>query len=41
MPSYPKNYPFYSWMPKPLGIIILLFFFLPILTVGGGYSAPK
>ena len=36
MPSYPKNYPFYSWMPKPLGIIILLFFFLPILTVGGG-----
>ena len=24
MPSYPKNYPFYSWMPKPLGIIILL-----------------
>ena len=34
MPSYPKNYPFYNWMPKPLGIIILLFFFLPILTVG-------
>ena len=22
MPSYPKNYPFYSWMPKPLGIIL-------------------
>lgn len=38
MPSYPKNYPFYDWMPKPLGIIILLFFFLPILTVGGVYS---
>lgn len=38
MPSYPKNYPFYNWMPKPLGIIILLFFFLPILTVGGVYS---
>ena len=38
MPSYPKNYPFYSWIPKPLGIIILLFFFLPILTVGGVYS---
>ena len=34
----PRNYPFYSWMPKPLGIIILLFFFLPILTVGGVYS---
>ena len=26
MPSYPKNYPFYSWMPKPLGIIILYLF---------------
>ena len=38
MPSYPKNYPFYNWMPKPLGIIILLFFVLPILTVGGVYS---
>ena len=38
MPSYPKNYPFYNWMPKPLGIIILLFFFLPILSVGGVYS---
>lgn len=34
MPSYPKNYPFYSWMPKPLGIIILLFSFCR-LTVGG------
>lgn len=38
MPSYPKNYPFYNWMPKPVGIIILLFFFLPILSVGGIYS---
>lgn len=25
-------------MPKPIGIIILLFFFLPILSVGGVYS---
>ena len=39
MPSYPKNYPFYNWVPKPIGIIILLVFFLPILTVGGTYSA--
>ena len=39
MPSYPKNYPFYNWVPKPIGIIILLMFFLPILTVGGTYSA--
>ena len=39
MPSYPKNCPFYNWVPKPIGIIILLMFFLPILTVGGTYSA--
>ena len=23
MPAYPKNYPFYNWVPKPIGIIIL------------------
>ena len=39
MASYPKNYPFYNWVPKPLGILILLFLFLPILTVGGVYSS--
>ena len=38
MPSYSKNYPFYNWVPKPVGIIILFVFFLPILTVGGTYS---
>ena len=38
MPSSPKNYPFYNWVPKPVGIIILFVFFLPILTVGGTYS---
>lgn len=38
MPSYPKNYPFYNWVPKPVGILILLLLFLPILTVGGTYS---
>lgn len=38
MPSYPRNYPFYNWVPKPVGIIILLLLFLPILTVGGTYS---
>lgn len=38
MPSCPRNYPFYNWVPKPLGILILLFLFLPILTVGGTYS---
>lgn len=39
MASYPKNYPFYNWVPKPLGILILLFLFLPILTVGGVYTS--
>lgn len=39
MASYPKNYPFYNWIPKPIGILILLFLFLPILTIGGVYSA--
>lgn len=38
MPAYPRNYPFYNWVPKPLGILILLLLFLPILTVGGTYS---
>ena len=34
-----KNYPFYDWMPKPLGIILLILLFIPILTVGGAYTA--
>lgn len=38
MPSYPRNYPFYNWVPKPLGVLILILFFVPILTVGGVYS---
>ena len=32
------NYPFYDWVPKPLGILILILLFIPILTVGGVYS---
>ena len=28
MPSCPKNYPFYNWVPKPLGILILLLLFI-------------
>lgn len=39
MAAYPKNYPFYNWVPKPVGILILLFLFLPILTVGGVYTS--
>ncbi|WP_288910511.1 MFS transporter [uncultured Bacteroides sp.] len=38
MASYPRNYPFYNWVPKPVGILILFVFFLPILTIGGTYS---
>lgn len=38
MACCPKNYPFYNWVPKPLGIIILLLMFIPILTIGGVYS---
>ena len=34
-----KNYPFYDWMPKPLGIILLILLFIPILTVSGVYTA--
>ena len=39
MPRLPKNYPFYDWVPKPLGIIFLILLFIPILTIGGVYSA--
>lgn len=38
MSSYPRNYPFYNWVPKWLGILILVLMFIPILTVGGVYS---
>lgn len=38
MPSTPKNSPFYNWVPKPVGITILLLLFLPILTAGGTYT---
>ena len=34
-----KNYPFYGWVPKPLGVILLILLFIPILTVGGVYTA--
>lgn len=39
MKNLPQNYPFYNWVPKPLGIIILILLFIPILTIGGVYSA--
>ena len=34
-----KNFPFHDWVPKPLGIIFLMLLFIPIMTVGGVYSA--
>ncbi len=34
-----KNFPFYDWVPKPLGIIFLMLLFIPIMTVSGAYSA--
>ena len=34
-----KNFPFYDWVPKPLGIIFLILLFIPIMTVSGVYSA--
>ena len=32
MACCPKNYPFYNWVPKPLGVILLLLLFIPILS---------
>lgn len=32
-----NNFPFYQWMPKPLGILILLFLFIPPTFSGGAY----
>ena len=32
-----KNYPFHSWVPKPLGILILLLLFVPLFFSGGTY----
>ena len=34
----PKNFPFYDWVPKPLGIAFLVILFIPIMTVSGAYT---
>lgn len=39
MASCPRNYPFYNWVPKPVGILILILLFIPILTTSGVYTA--
>ena len=31
-PKLPKNFPFYNWVPKPLGIAFLVILFIPIMT---------
>ena len=33
-----KNFPFYDWVPKPLGIIFLMLLFIPIMTISGVYT---
>ncbi len=38
MASNPRNFPFYNWVPKPLGIIFLIILFIPIMTISGVYS---
>lgn len=37
MEEKPGNFPFYRWMPKPLGILILMFLFVPPTFSGGAY----
>lgn len=37
MESKPTNFPFYPWMPKPAGILILMFLFVPPTFSGGAY----
>lgn len=32
-----KNYPFYGWVPKPAGVLILLSLFVPLFFSGGTY----
>lgn len=32
-----NNFPFYHWMPKPLGILVLMFLFVPPTFSGGAY----
>ena len=32
-----NNYPFFHWMPKPLGITLLILMFIPWMFAGGAY----
>ena len=37
MSEQSSNFPFYSWVPKPLGIVIMLLMFVPPTFSGGAY----
>lgn len=37
MNKRPDNFPFYGWLPRPLGVLILLFLFIPPTFSGGAY----
>lgn len=37
MSEQSNNFPFYSWVPKPLGIVIMLLMFVPPTFSGGAY----
>ncbi len=33
------NLPFHNWVPKPLGIFIYVFMFVPALFISGAYTS--
>ena len=39
MKSNQDNFPFYSWVPRPVGILILMFMFVPPTFSGGAYMS--
>ena len=34
-----SNFPFHSWVPKPLGIFIYILMFVPALFISGAYTS--
>ena len=34
-----SNYPFFKWVPKPIGIIFMIVLFVPMISMSGVYSA--